>query len=191
MSSIEEMLREAQHAFFNISPGSADEKKYAARARRLATRIIRRSPDSVEGTQARMILYRLGSTGSMTVHTNLQHEPHPEKPRDSSHTAAAHTGITLGADASDKNAIEKAMMAMSAASAEHRDNGTSDDHSWGTLWRLFCVLSDFNKRVVASVLAIVLLIIWSTPFLLVFIALILFQPGLVKKQIRNLLLALG
>jgi hypothetical protein len=67
--NVEEMLREAQHAFQNISPGSADEKKYAAMAKRLALRIIRKSPDSSEGTQARMILYSLGSDEGLALQT--------------------------------------------------------------------------------------------------------------------------
>jgi len=67
--NVEELLREAQHAFLNISPGSADEKKYTAMAKRLALRIIRKSPDSSEGTQARMILYRLGSDEDLVPQT--------------------------------------------------------------------------------------------------------------------------
>jgi len=66
-SSVEELLREAQHAFQNISPGSTDEKKYTALAKRLALRIIRKSPDSSEGTQARMILYRLGDDDGLAL----------------------------------------------------------------------------------------------------------------------------
>jgi len=67
--NVEELLREAQHAFLNISPGSADEKKYTAMAKRLALRIIRKSPDSSDGTQARMILYRLGSDEDLVPQT--------------------------------------------------------------------------------------------------------------------------
>jgi hypothetical protein len=65
--NVEELLREAQHAFQNISPGSADEQKYTATAKRLALRIIRKSPDSSEGTQARMILYNLGSDEGLVL----------------------------------------------------------------------------------------------------------------------------
>jgi hypothetical protein len=51
-----ETLREAQYAFRNISHGSTDERKYRARAKKYAKRVIRKYPASIEAPQARAIL---------------------------------------------------------------------------------------------------------------------------------------
>ena len=56
----DELLRDAQYALLNISHGSADSKKHAAKAESLARRIIRRYPDSVEVASAHVILEQLG-----------------------------------------------------------------------------------------------------------------------------------
>lgn len=61
MASADELMREAQYAFQNISFGdSPDNRKNSARALSLATKVLRKYPSSPEATVARSILWRLG-----------------------------------------------------------------------------------------------------------------------------------
>lgn len=61
MASAEHLLNEAQYAFANISYGETlANKRYAARARSLSRKIIRRFPGSMEAAEARAILRRMG-----------------------------------------------------------------------------------------------------------------------------------
>jgi hypothetical protein len=54
------MLNEAQYAFQNVGYGSSDSNKYAARAKSLARRILKKTPNGPEADAARSILDRLG-----------------------------------------------------------------------------------------------------------------------------------
>lgn len=61
MASADELMREAQYTFQNISYGdSPDNRKNSARAMSLATKVLRKYPTSPEATVARSILSRLG-----------------------------------------------------------------------------------------------------------------------------------
>ena len=60
MADADHLLREAQYALQNVSHGSTDSKKHAAKAKSLARRIIRKYPDSQEVSSARSILEQLG-----------------------------------------------------------------------------------------------------------------------------------
>ena len=61
MASAERLLNEAQYAFASISYGeSLANKRYAVRARSLCRKILRRHPTSMEASEARAILKRLG-----------------------------------------------------------------------------------------------------------------------------------
>ena len=189
MASAEELLRDAQHAFQNISPGSTDEKKYEARAKRLAMRVIRKSPDSIEGTQARMILYRLGSDiGISTPHENLSHQPHSPAPRNLAHTNAAHPPRS---DSLSQNAVRKMLAVVAAASTSQSENASSQEDSWASIWQLFSALSYGKKKIVAIVLVVTLLFIGFTPFLLLLVIFYFVKPALVKNQVRRLLEALS
>ena len=182
-SSVEELLREAQHAFQNISPGSADEEKYSARAKRLAHRIIRKSPDSIEGTQARMILFRLGDGPLISPTRNSVHRPHAGVTEHTPHPARSESG--------DATFVTQAFAAVASATQEHSSNGASDDDSWSSIWRLFSDLSYNKKKIVVVVLGAALLFIGFTPFLLLFFAFYFVQPALIRNHIRKLLVALG
>ncbi len=53
------MIREALFALQNAGPGSADEHKNIARAKKYSLQVIRKFPHSIEATQAREILAQL------------------------------------------------------------------------------------------------------------------------------------
>lgn len=61
MASAERLLNEAHYAFANISYGeSLSNKRHAARAKALCRKILRRYPSSMEASEARAILRRMG-----------------------------------------------------------------------------------------------------------------------------------
>jgi len=60
VSNADELLREAQYAFQNVSYGAMDSSKHAAKAKSTARRILRKYPDSQEAVAARSILEKLG-----------------------------------------------------------------------------------------------------------------------------------
>jgi hypothetical protein len=60
LADADELLRDAQYAFQNVSHASMDSKKFASRAGSLARRIIRKYPASPEAAAARSILEGLG-----------------------------------------------------------------------------------------------------------------------------------
>jgi hypothetical protein len=61
MASAERLLNEAHYAFASISYGeSLSNKRHAARAKALCRKILRRYPSSMEASEARAILRRLG-----------------------------------------------------------------------------------------------------------------------------------
>jgi hypothetical protein len=88
LSDANELLLEAQFALQNVGYGSTDSKKYAAEAKSLARRIIRKYPDSREVAAARSILEQLGERVPVPkiqdqhVHTTPveqhHHQSHPQ-----------------------------------------------------------------------------------------------------------------
>ena len=82
MATAEQMLNEAQYAFANITFGeSLANARHAARAKSLARKIIRKFPTTMEASEARAILRRLGEeayTSEMPIlHRHVSHAEHP------------------------------------------------------------------------------------------------------------------
>ena len=78
MPGVDELLRDAQYAAQNVGYGSTNGRKYAARAKSLARRIIRKHPDSLEATAATLILQQLGE--SAAVRQPRTHVARPASP---------------------------------------------------------------------------------------------------------------
>ena len=81
MATAEQMLNEAQYAFANITFGeSFSNARHAARAKSLARKIIRKFPATMEASEARAILRRLGEeayTSEMPIrHRHVQQSEH-------------------------------------------------------------------------------------------------------------------
>ena len=83
MSDANELLSEAQYALQNVGHGSTDSKKFAAKAKSLARKILRKHADTQEAAAARLILEQLGerlpqsAIESQHVHKTAfeQHQP--------------------------------------------------------------------------------------------------------------------
>lgn len=83
MATAEQLLNEAQYAFANITFGeSLANARHAARAKSLSRKIIRRFPTTMEASEARAILRRLGEeayTSEMLVrHRHVTQAEHHE-----------------------------------------------------------------------------------------------------------------
>ena len=166
MADAGETIREAQYAFRNISPGSADEQKYRARAKKYAKRVIRKYPISVEASQARAIL------DALDVSYELQ-EPGP-------------TQETI--DFQKNHSTTAGHGANSTGTRPPQAFGTSE---WRTLMQRFAKLPNNKKKHLAIGLFVVLVFpggIFLIGGLAVLYAL---RPALLKKHLDHLLWTLG
>ena len=80
MATAEQLLNEAQYAFANISFGeSFANTRYAARAKSLCRKIIRKFPATTEASEARAILRRMGEEAYLSKMPILhRHVPQSE-----------------------------------------------------------------------------------------------------------------
>ena len=167
MADAGELIREAQHALQNVSPGSRDERKYAARAKKYARRVIRKYPTSVEAVQAREIL---GHLGIIQVPAKVRISPHKDHTPEPPHQHDLRTRKTAAA----------------------RPNATKDvtkADSWQQLWQTFLELSYSKKKVLAFAAVFVFLVFSYMPFLFVFLSFYVFQPALIRRHLHQILVA--
>ncbi len=162
MSGIDELIREAQFVFANIGPGSANRRKNTARARRLAKRVIRQSPQSIEAAQARIILTNLEVNPPREPRTlHPPHSAHPQHVSQQSHHGAKDTA----------NAIN------------------NDD--WRSLQRMFFDLPSLTRKILIAAVA-VFVIIPGSWFVLIGLALMYaIRPRVLRQHVHVLLTALN
>jgi len=166
VASAEELIREAQHALGNVSPGSADERKNSARAKKYAKRVIRKYPGSSEAIQAAAILGQLnesfelaGSTPNLRVAEFLKNH------------ASNH---------------EHFKAAPSAGAA-----GSANADSWVDFLRRFSRLPNKMKNYLALA-AFIALVFPGSFFVFAALAILyVVRPDLLKKHLQFLLSTLG
>jgi len=168
VASADELIREAQYAFRNISHGSTDKAKYTARAERYAKRVIRRYPATIEASQARSILNQLNVRSSPAVSPQADAAADFEK----SHSlASGHTG--------------NASSTLTASGSRFQQ--TKDVEDWKALVRRFMLLPR-NKKKLLGIIAVVAVFlpggIFAVSGLIIFYAL---QTALLKKHLNLLL----
>jgi len=173
VASADELIREAQYAFRNISHGSTDERKYRARAEKYARQIIRKYPASIEASQARQILVQL----------NFQ-VPVQSQPAAPPSNAAADFEKSHSADSGHTTNFNPRPTSLRAA-LQH--SGVPED--WRDLIRRFMELPPGKKKMMGFVLffAIVFFFpigIFIVSGLVIFYAL---QPALLKRHLTQLL----
>jgi hypothetical protein len=173
VASADELIREAQYAFRNISHGSTDERKYRARAEKYARRIIRKYPASIEASQARQILAQL----------NFQ-IPVQSQPVAPPRNAAADFEKSHSADSGHTKNLSRPPTSLRAA-LQH--SGVPED--WRDLIRRFIDLPPGKKKTIGFVIffAIVFFFpigIFIVSGLVIFYAL---QTALLKKHLGQLL----
>ncbi len=181
MASAEKLLLEAEFAFRNISPGSADEKKFTARAKRYASKLVRKYPASTEAKQAHNILRRLGvgysSVKSRSSRSRLaSRSPHADHTSEAPHRHELKT---------PKQSARGSLVAADARDRSRQKRNLSED-GWENIWRTFLGLSHTNKKILTFLLIFALVVIGFTPFLLVFFLYYAAQPALIRSHAHKI-----
>ena len=172
MASADELIREAQYAFRNISFGSTDEKKYRAIAEKYAKLVMRKYPVSIEAAQARQIL------DQMNVRVDVR-APLGEVPQ----ASAADNFAKSHALDSGHTKIE--VRTPPAPTAQNQHAGNKED--WRNLIRRFMVLPGSKKKFLGIIAVISVLFpggIFAVSGLIIFYAL---RTEMLKKHLDLLL----
>jgi len=176
VASADELIREAQYAFRNISHGSTKKKKYSARAEKYARRVIRKYPASIEASQARAILDQLNVRIDVRSPAGVSPQQSAAADFESSHsTASGHTGNVTGTPPTPGSRFRQA----------------NDDQDWRGLFRRFVELPGNKKKMLGIIAAVAIFFpggIFAVSGLIIFYAL---QTALLKKHLNLLLDKLG
>ncbi len=166
MASADELIREAQHAFQNVSPGATDERKNIARAKNYATQVVRRFPDSAEASQAREILR----------HFDISYAP-------ANPTVSGRPLATVVNHSSPARPLEKAINRFASVA-------TADDQ-WRSILQRFAALPPSKKRLLWIVVVFVFIFPLSLFGFLALALVYAFNPALLKQHLLSLLNTLG
>ena len=185
MANAEKLLHEAEFAFRNISPGSADEKKYAARARRYASKLLRKYPASPEAEQANNILRRLGFGYAIAKPKSKQRpkpRPRPSQPVSPSPHADHTSEAPHRHSAQQREAIVKA---LALDPTRMRLARAKDNDSWKDIWQTFLGMPTAKKKILMFVALFVAVIVGFTPFLLLFFLYYVTQPAKIRNHLHT------
>lgn len=165
MASADELIREAEYAFRNISQGSTRARKYTAKAKKYAKRVVRQYPNSIEAAQARLILDRLEVSYESV-------KPVPTQ----------QTTEFLQNHASTHEHFVKPVRAR---------NDSVADEEWRDILQRFLALAPFKKKILLAG-AIFTFFVPGLIFVVLFAVVILFatRPDLLKKYVLMLLTTL-
>ena len=172
MASADELIREAQYAFGNISFGSTDEKKFRARAAKYAKQIIRKYPVSIEASQARDILNQLNFR--VDVRSPFGKAPQANASADFSKSHSRDSGHTSNGGS-----------APLAPTSLYQQAGEKED--WRELIRRFMKLPKSKKNFLGIIVVFSVLFpggIFAVSGLVIFYAV---QPVLLKRHLNLLL----
>lgn len=168
LASADELLREAQYALQNVSPGSTDEHKYSARAKSYALQVVQKYPHSSEASQAREILAQLkvpiGKPASPTVTRRVLAGP--------SQPSAVRKPLAL--------AIDREKINRFAA------RPTVDDQ-WRAILQRYMALPSGNKKVFFGALLLLMVLV---PFSIFVIAALIVLYAFNLPALKRHLLAL-
>jgi hypothetical protein len=170
VADADETIREAQYAFHNISPGSADERKYRARAKKFAKRVIRKYPASIEASRARAIL------DALDVSYDFPESGAKQGPRQEAVTFLKDHSATTGHGANSTHTRSPQAL------------GTGE---WRTLMQRFSELPKNKKKYLAIGLFVVFVFPGGIFFLGGLAVLYALRPALLKKHLDHLLWTLG
>ncbi len=178
MANVEELIREAEYAFRNVGPGSTNEKKYTARAKRIATHIVRKYPGSIEAEQARQILARLRSPGELV--------PAAEATRPD---AASQRPAALS-----PQPVAPSPHATHAAEQQHTSHvrrppaaTPTDPDSWANIREKLVSLNKSQKQVLGVILFFGFILLSAMPFLLLAFIYYALKPQRIRRHISSLL----
>ena len=181
MADADELLRDAQYAFQSISYGDTrDNRKFTARAKSFAKKIIRKFPESVEASQARAILDRL--EGKIDE-PKFDHD-HARDNQLQSHTAP-HGPIISKVESLHKRGVESSRSTASE-SGEREHSSTANERrekvtlNWQELWTGFVQLELTKQLTVIA--GIVFFGLFFGVFSFIFIGAAIYFSGFLQKQ---------
>ncbi|NQV85518.1 MAG: hypothetical protein HQ492_00365 [Woeseiaceae bacterium] len=162
MAGADELIREAQHAFQNVSPGSTDERKNIARAKKFATRVVKRFPGSPEAIQARKILR----------HFDVGFAPPAS-------TQSGRPLATLANHSTPTRPSENAIRRFAGAAAM--------DDEWRSILQRFATLPRGKTRLLWIVMVFVFIFPLSLFGILALAIVYAFNPPLLKRHLLRML----
>ena len=162
MASAEELIREAYFAFQSMTPGATDESRHRARAKKLAMRILRKYPVSIEAKQARSILTQMKVDHAATRFVDTHSHSSETRP-----------------------------LAITAESTDYKPSVESNGTDWKSLWRLFAELPYLQKRILTFILLFLILFAAFTPFVLIFAILLIVKRNSVRPLLHKVLVSMG
>jgi hypothetical protein len=176
VANADALIREAQYAFGNISHGSTDERKYTARAKKYAKRVVRKYPASIEASQARSILRQLDVSVDLLPPPVVPSKTDEAIDFEKSHAkGSGHSGSFSRKPVAHSTHFERAV--------------PSED--WRNLLRRFTELPGSKKNFLGALFVIAIFFpggILAVSGLVIFYAL---KPALLKTHLDQLLIKLG
>ncbi len=170
MASAEELIKEAFFELQNVAPGATDEKRRRSRAIRLANRVIRRYPVSIEARQARSILRQLEIDDEVRRFADTHSHSSDVTP----------LAVPLSHPAPEPE-----------AGPRPRSRIASNETDWKSLWLLFTALPYLQKRILIFVFVFIALFVAFAPFAL-FAAFVLFiKRNAIKPFFHRVLVSMG
>jgi len=163
MARADELIREAWFAFHNIGPGSTDNERYVTRAKRVAGRIIRQYPRSIEAAQAREILWNLGDRKRPAKIPQVH--VHDEQPRHRPHEPR-------------RTPPKTAPMPRAV-----RARPVTDPTSWAAIWQRITALPKPQRNSLGVMLFIAFILFATVPFLLFVFVIYALRPSRVKQHL--------
>lgn len=179
MASAEKLLHEAEYSFRNICPGSTNEKKYTALAKRYASSLVQKYPLSPEADQAHNILRRLGFGYAIT---RPKSKPRPRSRQPVSPSPhSEHTAETPHRHSAQQ--LEAIAQVLTPTRA--RNVRATNNDGWHNIWQDFLGLSYSKKKILIFVTLFAIAIVAFTPFLLLFFLYYVTQPAKIQIHLRS------
>lgn len=153
MASAEQLLHDAHYAFHNIGFGeSRDNRRNAAKARKLARKIIRKYPTSMEAGEAHAILRRLGDEAFVSkMPTAHRHIEHAKAHRSPSPRPLASTGPAAPSPAPKPLANPGPSLSPPASGADPMQDDVTVLFDWGGLLAVILATPKFVLGIIGFV----------------------------------------
>lgn len=178
MASAEELIQAAYFELQNVTPGATDEERRRSRAIRLAKRILRKYPVSIEARQARSILRQLKIDDSVRRFVDTHSHSNEAKPSVITTMRPRPETSPMPRLASRSGLGPKPLVAPT-------------DTDWRSLWQLFTALPYLQKRILIFILMFIALIVVFTPFFLVFAFVLLVKRDAIKPLVHKILVSMN
>lgn len=168
MATAEELIQAAYFELQNVAPGATDEQRRRSRAIRLAKRILRQYPVSIEARQARSILRQLKIDDAAQRFVDTHSHGNDGSP----------IAITTAAPKPESRPGFNPLVA-------------SADTDWKSLWLLFTALPYLQKRILIFIVMFIVLFVAFTPFVLFLAIFLLIKRDAIRQLLYKILVSMN